>query len=192
MDQSHRLCTGHIFYSQYFHINDDSLQYVYVLDYAARVFESFGLASEAAHYRELSSRIKEAVLKRCWSEERGLVAETPAKEKFSQHANVMAILVNLVPEEEQGEPANCYLHPKAAGVEQLRDGGYARVVSPCGEMRVRVRLDSGMRLDTCRVDQGGWLRFGRGVNALVADAPTDLGECTAFYDQRVRIEPCVP
>jgi hypothetical protein len=54
-------------------------------------------------------------------------------------------------------------------------------------MDVVIRHDSGLRRDVCVVIQGR-----RGVNALVAAQATDLGECTAFYDQRVRIEPCAP
>ena len=78
-----------------------SLQYVYVLRYAAELAENFGLNHEAGHYRDLAARISAAVLKTCWSDKRGLVAETPEKKQFSQHANVMAILVDLVPHDKQ-------------------------------------------------------------------------------------------
>ncbi|HUU29294.1 MAG TPA: alpha-L-rhamnosidase C-terminal domain-containing protein [archaeon] len=80
-----------------------SLQYVYVLNYAAELCAGFGKTQEAEHYRELASRIKAAVLKHCWSADRGLVAETPEKKQFSQHANVMAILVDLVSPGEQSD-----------------------------------------------------------------------------------------
>ena len=43
--------------------------------------------------------------------------------------------------------------------------------------------------EVCLVRRGGWVRHGRGVNALVAAEATDRGEGTAFYDQRVRLEP---
>ncbi|MFC1613703.1 family 78 glycoside hydrolase catalytic domain [Gemmatimonadota bacterium] len=78
-----------------------SLQYVYALQYAAELFEAFGKPAEAENYRLLAERVGEAVMKHCWSAERGLIAETPEKKMFSQHANVMAILVDLVPEQEQ-------------------------------------------------------------------------------------------
>jgi len=78
-----------------------SLQFVYALQYAAELCQAFGKPREAESYRLLADQVSSAVIKRCWSEDRGLVAETPRKKMFSQHANVMAILVDLIPAEEQ-------------------------------------------------------------------------------------------
>jgi len=94
--------------------------------------------------------------------------------------------------EEQEEPPRCRVHPDAPGVQGIPDGARAQVVSPIGGMDVLLQLDSALHRDVCVVAQGGWLRFGRSVNALVAAQSTDVGDCTAFYDQRVRIEPCAP
>ncbi|MEA2063297.1 MAG: alpha-L-rhamnosidase C-terminal domain-containing protein, partial [Gemmatimonadota bacterium] len=74
-----------------------SLQFVYALEYAAELFESFGREHEAEHARRISSRVKAAVREHCWSGDRGMFAETPEKKQFSQHANSMAILVDLLP-----------------------------------------------------------------------------------------------
>ncbi len=78
-----------------------SLQFVYALQYAAELCEAFGETYEAESYRLLADRICSAVVKHCLSAERDLVAETPGKKMFSQHANVMAILVDLIPAEKQ-------------------------------------------------------------------------------------------
>ena len=88
---------------------------------------------------------------------------------------------------EQAGPPRCRVHPDAPGVPGMLDGARARVVSPIGCLDVLVQLESGLRRDVCVVIQGR-----RGVNALVAAQSTDVGDCTAFYDQRVRIEPCAP
>ena len=76
-----------------------TLQYIYVLGYAAEMAEVFGHRDEAAHYRRLADSLKEATYQRCWDETRHLLADTPEKQSFSQHANVMAVLVDLVPED---------------------------------------------------------------------------------------------
>jgi glycogen debranching enzyme len=73
-----------------------TLQLIYNLDYAAELAEAFQRAAEAAHYHELSSKLKQALQKLCWDESRGLFADTPEKKTFSQHVNVMAVLVDLI------------------------------------------------------------------------------------------------
>ncbi|MEA1996654.1 MAG: alpha-L-rhamnosidase N-terminal domain-containing protein [Gemmatimonadota bacterium] len=80
-----------------------SLQYAYVLDYAAELAEYFDESGEAERYRALASMVRRAVLEHCWSEDRGLIAETPEKRRFSQHANTMAILTDLIPADRQEE-----------------------------------------------------------------------------------------
>jgi len=80
-----------------------SLQYAYVLDYAAEMAGAFGRADEAAHYRRLAKGLKEATYRLCWDGERLLLADTPGKGNFSQHANVMAVLVDIIPGEQQAD-----------------------------------------------------------------------------------------
>ena len=80
-----------------------SLQFVYALHYAGELAEKFGKPGEAQHYRSLAEKISSAVEKHCWSQKRGLFAETPEKKEFSQHANIMAILVDLIGKERQQE-----------------------------------------------------------------------------------------
>jgi anaerobic selenocysteine-containing dehydrogenase len=112
-----------------------------------------------------------------------LVFMTPKTRRYQQS--------QIRPEEQAGRP-HCRVHPEAPGVRGMQDGARARVVGPLGSMDVIIRHESGLRRDVCVVVSGGWLQYGRGVNALVAAQATDLGDCTAFYDQRVRIEPCAP
>ena len=78
-----------------------TLQYVYALQNAAALFDAFNKKEQAAHYRQLAATLKKATLSKCWDEKRGLVAETPEKNQFSQHANIMAVLTDLVPKENQ-------------------------------------------------------------------------------------------
>ncbi len=112
-----------------------------------------------------------------------LVFMTPKTHRYQQ---------SQVPPGEQRGLLGCRVHPEAPGMRGIPDGARARVVGPLGSLDVIVRHEPGLRRDVCVVVSGGWLQYRRGVNALVTARPTDLGNCTAFYDQRVRIEPCVP
>jgi len=78
-----------------------SLQYVYALDYAAQMNDAFGRKYFADRYRKLSRSLKESTYKLCWDDKRGLLSDTPDKKIFSQHANILAVLVDLVPAGEQ-------------------------------------------------------------------------------------------
>lgn len=83
-----------------------ALQYIYALDYAAEMAEAFGRTDEAATYRTRSAGLKDALRRLTWNEARGLFADTPAQTGFSEHANVMAVLVDLVPADEQAALLN--------------------------------------------------------------------------------------
>jgi hypothetical protein len=72
-----------------------TLQFIYNLHYAAELFQAFNRPAEANHYRTLAGSLKKAVLALCWDETRKLLADTPAKKTFSQHANVMAVLADM-------------------------------------------------------------------------------------------------
>ncbi|MGA2070859.1 MAG: alpha-L-rhamnosidase C-terminal domain-containing protein [Sedimentisphaerales bacterium] len=78
-----------------------TLQYVYALDYAAQLNDAFGRKYFADHYRKLADSLKKSTYKLCWDDKRGLLADTPDKTIFSQHANVLAVLVDLVDPNEQ-------------------------------------------------------------------------------------------
>jgi anaerobic selenocysteine-containing dehydrogenase len=91
--------------------------------------------------------------------------------------------------EEQERPFVCRVNPAAPGAEKLEDGQVARLASPSGSMEVRVKFDPELGENLCVVRVGGWLRYGRAVNALVEPRATDMGYGTAFYDQRGRLEP---
>ncbi len=78
-----------------------TLQWVYALDYAAELFEYYGQIDQAQHYRNLSAATKQAVVKTSYDAGRQLLADDPEKTSFSQHANIMAILTDAVPEAQQ-------------------------------------------------------------------------------------------
>ena len=63
--------------------------------------ESVHFSDESGKYAALEKRIRESVVKNCWVSEKGMFAETPKKEQFSQHTNIMAILTDAIPVSKQ-------------------------------------------------------------------------------------------
>lgn len=78
-----------------------TLQYAYVLDYAAQLADAFDRPAEAKHYSQLAKSLKKATLKHCWDKKRGLLADDPGKKAFSQHTNIMAVLVDMIAKKRQ-------------------------------------------------------------------------------------------
>ncbi len=78
-----------------------SLEFALGLQSAADLEEDFGNKAVAARERKLASEIAAAVRRTCWDTERRLVADTPARKHFSQHANILAVLAGAIPPEEQ-------------------------------------------------------------------------------------------
>jgi alpha-L-rhamnosidase len=75
-----------------------SLQYVYTLGKAADVFEAYKMDDIAVEYRNLADKIKNSVFEKCFDPVKGLIADSPKKNTFSQHANALAILTNTFSE----------------------------------------------------------------------------------------------
>ena len=78
-----------------------SLQFAAALREAADLESAFGIPERAEHYRAVRAKIIEGVRIKCWDRTRGLVADTPAKKHFSQHANVLAVLEDVIPPPDQ-------------------------------------------------------------------------------------------
>ncbi len=74
-----------------------TLQYAYTLRQAAELYRFFGKNALAAHYADLANSLTEATYRLCWDANRGLLADTPAKASFSQHANILAVLTDALP-----------------------------------------------------------------------------------------------
>jgi len=83
-----------------------SLQLVKTLIKAGGLFEYFELIDESKRYKKLENNIKVSVLKMCFDMEKGLIAETPDKNLFSQHTNILGILTDTFEEGEQRQVMN--------------------------------------------------------------------------------------
>ncbi|CCH51631.1 alpha-L-rhamnosidase [Fibrisoma limi BUZ 3] len=78
-----------------------SLQQAYTYFRAADLLAHYGQNERAEHYRELARRINKAAMATCWDATRGLMADTPAKNSFSQHGSIWAVLTDAVPVAQQ-------------------------------------------------------------------------------------------
>lgn len=76
-------------------------EFILVLGAAAELETAFGTGERAKHYQELAAKLKRDVYNAFWSPEKGLLAETQDKDKFSQHVNVLGVLADVVPKEDQ-------------------------------------------------------------------------------------------
>ena len=74
-----------------------TLHYVYTLNQMAPLFEAFGKKYEADQFRATAARLGAATMKLCFDEKTGLIASTPARDRFSPHAAVMGVLSGAVP-----------------------------------------------------------------------------------------------
>lgn len=78
-------------------------QFAYTLRLAAELERGVGDAPFAARSDSLADALGAALRAQAWDSERGLFADTPARDSFSQHVNAFAVLADLLPPAEQTE-----------------------------------------------------------------------------------------
>src|SRR6202158_253827 len=78
-----------------------TLQFMEALRYGAELEEACGLPAGAEMYREAVNRATQGLRKLCWSQKYDLIADTPAQAHFSQHANILGIWLDVIPQEQQ-------------------------------------------------------------------------------------------
>ncbi len=69
-----------------------TLQLAYTLNEAAALMDFMGDTRLGGKYRLLAGNLNKAVIRHAWCNEKQLIADTPEKDIFSQHANIMGIL----------------------------------------------------------------------------------------------------
>jgi hypothetical protein len=77
-----------------------TLQFIETVLRAAELLDAFGQTQVAARYRDLADSVKSAVQTYCWDASRLMYADTPQKTVFSQHANINAVLADMLPQAE--------------------------------------------------------------------------------------------
>ena len=74
-----------------------TLQFIGALQDAAEMEYAMGDKQIAEKYRKNAKLAAEAVYRQCWNSKLGLLADTPAKNTYSQHANLLAVLYDVIP-----------------------------------------------------------------------------------------------
>ena len=77
----------------------ENLLYLYALRSAAFADEAIGEAELASRWKRRGDVLAECIRKSFWSEGRGMVADTAAKDSFSEHAQCLAILADALPQD---------------------------------------------------------------------------------------------
>jgi len=80
-----------------------TLQYLGALGDAADLESALGDPLFAARYKARAAHVRAGLFNQCWSPSRGLLADTPGKDTFSQQANVLAVLYDVIPHNRQRE-----------------------------------------------------------------------------------------
>ena len=78
-----------------------TLQFIQALQDAAELEDHLGEKERANRYREQAARASSGLMRLNWDEQTGLLADTPAKKSFSQQANALAVLLDVIPKEQQ-------------------------------------------------------------------------------------------
>ncbi|MBE2215991.1 MAG: alpha-L-rhamnosidase [Opitutaceae bacterium] len=73
-----------------------TLQYAIALDRAADLARAFGRGTEAAAWAKAAADLRAAVMAQCWDAQRRLIADTPEKSSFSQHAQAVGVLSGAI------------------------------------------------------------------------------------------------
>ena len=80
-----------------------SLEYLGALSQAAELESALGAPYFAQQNKSRAEGLRASLYNKCWDEKRQLLADTPEKTAFSQQANILAVLYDVVPAAAQTE-----------------------------------------------------------------------------------------
>ncbi len=78
-----------------------TLQYIAALMSTSELYTAFNLKTEAKRLTALAQRLRDGTIKNCWDANKNLLADSPEKKEFSQHANLLAVLTDAVAKKDQ-------------------------------------------------------------------------------------------
>jgi|HubBroStandDraft_1064217.scaffolds.fasta_scaffold09457_4 alpha-L-rhamnosidase len=80
-----------------------TLEYLGALSDAADLERSLGDPELATRYQSRAAHVRTGIYDKCWSAARGLLADTPEETGFSQQANILGVLYDVIPKDRQQE-----------------------------------------------------------------------------------------
>ena len=78
-----------------------TLQFIEALRNGEELEAAYGDRNRAQEYRDAGERASRAVRQLCWNEAYGSLADTPAQKHYSQHANILGVWLDVIPQEKQ-------------------------------------------------------------------------------------------
>jgi Alpha-L-rhamnosidase N-terminal domain./Bacterial alpha-L-rhamnosidase. len=78
-----------------------TLQYLGALEDEVALETGLGDPQLAARYQARAAHVRTGLYSQCWNAERGMLADTPDKDHFSQQANILGVLFDVIPKERQ-------------------------------------------------------------------------------------------
>jgi hypothetical protein len=78
-----------------------TLEYLGALDEAAELEKSLGDPVFASRFHERAGHVRSGLYAKCWVASRGLLADNPDRNVFSQQANILGVLYDVIPKERQ-------------------------------------------------------------------------------------------
>jgi hypothetical protein len=78
-----------------------TLEYLGALNDAADLEQALGDPHIAQQHRERAAHVRDGLYSKCWNSSRGLLADNPDRKNFSQQANILGILYDVIPKADQ-------------------------------------------------------------------------------------------
>jgi hypothetical protein len=78
-----------------------TLEYLGALDDAASLEAALGDPVLATRYQSRAAHVRTGLYSKCWSASRGLLADNPDQKVYSQQANILGVLYDVIPQESQ-------------------------------------------------------------------------------------------
>jgi len=78
-----------------------TLEYLGALEDAAALEKGLGDPMRAATYQARVEHVRSGLLSRCWNRVRGMLADAPGENAYSQQANILGVLYDVVPKDAQ-------------------------------------------------------------------------------------------
>jgi anaerobic selenocysteine-containing dehydrogenase len=98
-------------------------------------------------------------------------------------------LLSQIPEAEQlREPCTVYVAPDCKALAGLDLSAPLQLVTERGALPVRLESLPGLHREAAYLRRGGWMKCGRGLNALIGPHVADLAGQCAYYAQHCRLE----
>jgi len=92
-----------------------TLQFVEALRNAAEIEAAMGDPRKAQDYRAAAEHAVDAVRRLCWNKQFGVIADTPAQKHYSQHANILGVWLDVIPQRQQRDVLEKILSTSDAG-----------------------------------------------------------------------------